>query len=96
MKQPRLIALVFTLGGHAPGAVRRHHREVQPFADVQRHYLDAVVRGVEHAGRIAAQLVRQLPFAQEFGAHVHFAVVAAEDGHVGPGVAFTVGARARC
>jgi hypothetical protein len=35
--------------------------------------------------------VRQLAFAQEFGAHVHFAVVAAEDGHVGPGVAFAVG-----
>ena len=38
-----------------------------------------------------AQLVRQLAFAQEFGAHVHFAVVAAEDRHVGPSVAFAVG-----
>lgn len=35
--------------------------------------------------------MRQLAFAQEFGAQVHFAVVAAEDGHVAPGVAFAVG-----
>ena len=30
-------------------AHQRHHRKLQPFADVQRHHLDAVVRGVEHA-----------------------------------------------
>ena len=50
IEQPRFLALVFALGGHAPGAHQRHHRELQPFADVQRHHLDAVVRGVEHAG----------------------------------------------
>jgi hypothetical protein len=37
---------------------------------VQRHHLDAVVPGVEHAGRVPAQLVQQLAFAQAFGAHV--------------------------
>lgn len=91
IEQPRLLALVFALGGHAPSAHQSHHRELQPFADVQRHYLDAVVRGVVHAGRVAAHLVRQLSFAQEFDTYVHFAVVAAEDGHVGPGVAFALG-----
>lgn len=58
---------------HAAGADQRHDRELPPFADVQRHHLDAVVCGVERAGRVAAQLVRQLAFAQEFGALIHFA-----------------------
>ena len=73
---------------HAP----QSHQRFGAAVDEVAHEPDAVVRGVEHAGRVAAQLVRQLAFAQEFGAHVHFAVVAAEDGHVAPGVAFAVGA----
>ncbi len=36
IEQPRFLALVFTLGGRAPGPHQRHHRELQPFADVQR------------------------------------------------------------
>ena len=40
VEQQRLLALVFTLGGNTLGTDQRHHRELQRFADVQRHHLE--------------------------------------------------------
>jgi len=91
-EQPRFLAFVFAPGGHAPGTDQRHHGELQAFADVQGHHLEAVVRDVEHAGLVPAQLVRLFAFAQEVDAQVHLAQVAAEDGHVAQGMAFALAA----
>ena len=71
-------------------AHQRHHRKLQPFAGVHGQHLDGVGGGVEGA-RAFAHLVRQAALAQHAGAFVHLAVVAADDGHVAPGVAFLVG-----
>jgi hypothetical protein len=62
-----------------------HHGELLPFADVQRHNLDAVLARVELPGFLA-HLMRQPAPSRQLDAQAHFAPVPAEDGRVSPGV----------
>ena len=91
IKHPRRRLLVLPLRRHMPHAGERHHRKLQPLADLHGHDLNRIRAGPVFA-TLLAHAVRQLALGQGAGAQVHGFPVGAQHRHVAPGKAFFVGA----